>query len=491
MQLNSSPSTLKVETISLNDCKDEDKSAAQSVQPSAIEICDEVVLLWRQEPDLEHLKFDKLCDKLKERNPSWVLSNDTLVTVLLEHNLYSADESTLFTYHDEVRSSATPGMRLHELHNVSETTNCKGKALIASDTIPKGELIFEDVPLVMIPPLDKLTLIQLSKACGICGTLLSHNCHYFIMNNLDCDICGILWCSKRCKALDTAHPYLKHPTLKSKVCNAQKWQKFEEFCKENTWYSAYGVGYIYANYVISNRNGLFYEQFLSLAEVSQRTRLKAADSTNVGGTFDSWTDCTCTTIASDLWDEGFRLFCEAFPEAAEDDNINIDTFLRFIGRFNINQLNCQIYPLFSHINHSCEPNVRVEFEKYSIKVYSRKHIKSGDELQISYVNPLHDVSLRRRELRVNWGFLCKCTRCQKELSKFYNKTNIMTSDVNVGLTTQNGKRRKSSMKASKPTLQEILESGHEFDLEIPAHLGFSNRRTSVRFDDRVMSALNE
>lgn len=53
--------------------------------------------------------------------------------------------------------------------------------------------------------------------------------------------------------------------------------------------------------------------------------------------------------------------------------------------------------------------------KLELKVYARKFIKKDEELVTTYVNPLHGVSLRRRELRVNWGFICNCDRCAKEI----------------------------------------------------------------------------
>ncbi|AET41292.1 S-adenosylmethionine-dependent methyltransferase Ecym_7475 [Eremothecium cymbalariae DBVPG len=485
------PASLKLATLSLNDSNVDETANHQVLTPSDTDICDNVALLWRQEPEPEELQLDKLYIKLKSKNPLWSISKDYLKQVLKNHNLYVSDKPTHFTYHERIISSYTPGASEKLPSKIQITHSEKGKALCTKVKIAKGELILhEEEPLTFIAPLEKYTLMQLSKACGTCGTSLNQSCHYYIMHNLDCDNCTIVWCSKKCKTIDTTHSYLKHPMSKNKICNSQNWLKFEQFCKENTWYSAYAVGMIYARQNLSDQGAIIDEQFNSLAKISQRIRLEAAESTNIGGTLDSGVDIITTISSSAMWEEGFYLLCEAFPHLQDDNNFDLEAFLCDIGRFNLNQINGQIYPLFSHINHSCEPNTYFEFDKHGIKAFARKDIAAGEELLTTYVNPLHDVNSRRRELCVNWGFLCNCRRCKKELLKVSGKR-TQEQETTSGTPSYMKHRRKSSMKVSKPSVQELLENGKEFDLEVPSQTGIHSRRPSVRFDNKVIAAVEE
>jgi len=78
-----------------------------------------------------------------------------------------------------------------------------------------------------------------------------------------------------------------------------------------------------------------------------------------------------------------------------------------------------IYTLHSHLNHSCDPNVSIRhLDRYTalsrITVLTKRTIKAGEELVITYVNPKMGYKARREELRA-WGFgRCRCERCMEE-----------------------------------------------------------------------------
>ena len=117
------------------------------------------------------------------------------------------------------------------------------------------------------------------------------------------------------------------------------------------------------------------------------------------------------------------------------------------------------------------------------------------------------MRLRRRELRVNWGFLCQCDRCQNELSTFERVPNLekKNADANLGVekidsndSSEDGSKkstgnRKSSMREAQPDLKEILKNGKEFELDIPETVDTQGnvRKTSVRFDSNVSVAVDE
>ncbi|SCU91878.1 LAFA_0F06414g1_1 [Lachancea sp. 'fantastica'] len=491
---------LKIEQVHLNDeSRGKKVSNEPKKVPSAEEICDDVVLLWRQEPAFEDVDMGVLLEKLQSRNPTWKLSSSELGKTLLDHNLSFSDESQLFTYADQVGSLNHPLLNDKQAEKIvlRETRSHNGLqnwSVFAQKDLRQDEVIFyEHEPLTPILPLDKTSLAERGRSCATCGHSLTQSSQFTVKNMLDCQQCSAIWCSKHCKRLDGAtHSFLKHPVSKNKKVNAAGWLAFEEVCRENAMHSAYSAGMIYARILLDKQEGNHIrKQFDSLAQVSQGLREKAVDSTNVGGTFDKSTGA----ISPDkqwLWSQSFDSFCKAFPSCTEE-NLDFDTYLTYVGRFNINQLEGQLFTLYSQLNHNCEPNVRYELDtKNGLKVFARKNIKKGEELYTTYVNPLHGVTLRRRELLVNWGFLCSCPRCQKDLSaRRKTKQDVSISMLETPISPVHASRRKSSMKSSKPDLSELLKNGQEFDLEIPIEIGFDRRRKSVRFDDKVMAAVEE
>lgn len=485
---NMSPMSLKLERLNLNDEYDSSEPISEShLFITDIQVVDDVVLLWKEEPQLEDLELEELHNKLIQRNPNWSLSVQRLKAILTSHSLYATDQTNLFTYSDMVTSTKALIINESLLSKIDIRTNSKGKGLYAKTNLQKGELLFEEsTPLVFIPPMDKLSLINCGKSCGLCGVSLTQDSHFNIVNNLDCERCNTVWCSKTCKKLDTSHSILRHVMSKNRMCNTKAWMEFEEFCKKHMWHAAYAIGIIYARNMMSKSDdNMIWEQFNSIAGVSQAIRFKSADSTNIGGTFDALSGVT-TSCPQDIWETGCKLFSEVFPNIKNNDQFSLENFLILIGKFNINQIAGQIYILLSHLNHNCEPNVHFEIcDSMGVKVYARKDILKGEELFITYVNPLHGVNLRRRELRVNWGFLCDCKRCKKELLQRQNGTIPSILESNK----KNNTRRKSSIHTGRPSVMEMLENGQEFDLDVPSELGFANRRKSVRFDKVVLAAI--
>lgn len=484
---------LKIETLTLNDSAH--KLAEGSVNPGAQQVCDDVVLLWKEEPDSEDLEIADLHKRVLLRHPEWQISPHTLQLTLTRHNLYATDEAELEVYSPLVEYPDVPGaigtLGLPNNVEIAESEDGKGRGLFAKKAIRQGDLILaESAPLATIPPIEKLSLIQAGKVCSLCGISLGRSDHYVMMNGLDCNGCTAVWCSRNCKTKDVTHSAIKHIKGKGQFINASGWAKYEKHCMENVFVAAYSVGIIYATSIVSKADDKhIMQRFLPLAQISQRDRKRVSDSTNVGGTFDASSGAVTTADPEPVWQKAYEYFKEAFPKSTD---LDFETFLTYVGKFNLNQISGQIYPMYSFINHDCEPNVRYEIDdKLRLKVYARKPIKSGEELLTTYVNPLHGVKLRRRELRVNWGFLCQCDRCTKELAKrtMNGEKGHLTVPLHSG---GDHSRRKSSMKNARPDLKELLKNGQEFDLEIPDEIGFpQRRRTSVRFDNNVTVAVEE
>ncbi|KAL6547081.1 hypothetical protein OROMI_022802 [Orobanche minor] len=72
-----------------------------------------------------------------------------------------------------------------------------------------------------------------------------------------------------------------------------------------------------------------------------------------------------------------------------------------------------LWILASFINHSCEPNVRRLHIGDHVIVHASRDVKAGEELTFAYFDVLLPLN-KRRDMSKNWGFVCKCTRCEFE-----------------------------------------------------------------------------
>lgn len=530
---------LKIKMLSLNDIPSDDSRKDRA--PTSEELCDATISLWKEDPDTEALPSSQLFARVVQRCSEWSFDQETFETMLVEKNLYSLDETKLPVYShliqvpemcpdltfNHAKTSNQSSKYLENVKILSTSNNHMGRGLFAKKDFKPGQLIYvEEDPICVIPAIEKLALISRGKICALCNVSLgSISSHFIMKNGLDCNTCASVWCSKKCKSKDIIHGALKHNKgNKNKLVNCANWNKFEAHCQRTSNDSAYSLGIIFAQLLLNKDSSKRNKQYLeALCGVSQRVRVR--------GQYSIQESETSVDKFEDKWREVYALFIESFPTLA--DNIDFETFLFCIGKFNINKLsNNQIYFISSFINHHCEPNVRYEFDsKLKLSLYARKEIKKGDQLYITYVNPLHGVILRRRELRVQYGFICKCCRCKKELEhleiykndKDYNRDEITKNsklnknsidELNGGNVVKNqenrnnemadtltmlnstGKmaRRKSSMRNQRPDLQELLKNGQEFELEIPGVInigGRRRRRTSVRFNETVSMAVEE
>jgi len=73
------------------------------------------------------------------------------------------------------------------------------------------------------------------------------------------------------------------------------------------------------------------------------------------------------------------------------------------------------FGLASMINHNCDPNARIVFiddNPPRIKVKSKRTIRKGEEISISYCPPMLNTRERREKLLKSKFFRCDCSRCQ-------------------------------------------------------------------------------
>lgn len=520
---------LRIQLLQLNDLPHDQ----HSVIPTERQICDAILVLWKQEPILENSSVDIIQNKLKENCPYWQMDHIALEDLMLRNNLYAVDESKLSTFGKFI--SFPPDLPTLKHKNVyidycklndATNKNALNRGLFAKRSFEPGDIIFqEDKPIVTIPPLEKLKLIEMGKCCASCGHSMNNiSQRTILLQSLDCNDCNVNWCTANCKK---QHQLLHNLTTHGRRSTIPKnWKLFLEYCKSNLLIPDYSVGvlltFLHLNKLLATD---IKKKFNSLCQVSQLDRLNSSDSLNIGGTLDASNRNITNynigvvgtndkqTVASDINSKtetnddsksifneqcakSLELLLKLFPDLEEE--LSKENFLNMLGRFNINKISNQLYYLTSFINHNCEPNVRFEImDNLQIKLFARRKIQENEQLFITYVNPLHGVKLRRRELRVNYGFLCHCHRCKNELIKYKTISDNMKKPKDVKKLSVlsppiSEKRRKSSMRNRRPDLQELLKNGKEFELEIPDEVGIGRRRrTSVRFNESVSFAVEE
>ncbi|WPK27210.1 hypothetical protein PUMCH_004587 [Australozyma saopauloensis] len=460
----------KIEVVAINDAQEEPQ---QTVVPHERQVVEAVIALWKEDASTESLGFGKLHGLVKKKHPNWQLSEKRVKVLLKQYGLAQSGDQSAFSYAKDITSLPTPHVTLPKTVLIVMTSK-RGKCLYAKTAIKKGDLIWEEKPLFAVPLLAHYSLIASGKACTHCGKLGSvSSAGETVLRGLDCNICSEIWCSLTCKKMDqTIHSALKHGLrATAKQIDAEAFHSLTEYCLKEQWNALYAIAMIYA-FIVLDKTGVKGEQFKAMARVSQKIRYKALNSS--AGAFDSLQGGALFVEEQqeELWKDGYLRFLRAFPKAAE--LVSMDEFLHMMGTYNINNLDLSVFLLQSHLNHNCAPNCEVEtaLQKYKgVKVVAARDIKSGEELTTTYVNPSHTLQQRQRELRVNWGFICKCQKCKDD--------------------EQIQHRRKSSTGAHQKEKAEIrhmlANSTEATDGEFEIPLDFNGeRRKSVRFDEKVV-----
>ncbi|CAE8722614.1 unnamed protein product, partial [Polarella glacialis] len=75
-----------------------------------------------------------------------------------------------------------------------------------------------------------------------------------------------------------------------------------------------------------------------------------------------------------------------------------------------------LYTTVALTNHSCSPNIEVVPAVYNSDVVgtAQRDIAAGEEITMSYINEDKPRHTRQRSLLKNYGFVCRCARCQAE-----------------------------------------------------------------------------
>ncbi|CAN8096393.1 unnamed protein product [Discula destructiva] len=72
-----------------------------------------------------------------------------------------------------------------------------------------------------------------------------------------------------------------------------------------------------------------------------------------------------------------------------------------------------VFPEISRFNHDCRPNADYWFDQETLvqHVYATRAIYPGEEISLSYMNPVRTRAKRQQKLHDVWGFKCTCALC--------------------------------------------------------------------------------
>jgi hypothetical protein len=290
-----------------------------------------------------------------------------------------------------------------------------GKGLFAARDIKKDEILFTETPFVYFPPWEGFSLARSGNACGLCCKPLLYP------NRLTqhCGHCNMYYCSKECRttAWDNFHQ-LECTHLNSGIA------AFMSFCQMEKWQAPMAVSRIYAQMILAYQRGEL-DQVLghldAFATVSQEER-QAKETEWIfmeSPTRELWTKARDLLRAAYQNPSKKCKITKPLPEALSaklfDDE---ETFLNYLGKFNINNQNGGMYLVHSHINHNCYPNVSIDYpqrnSQYKITVRAIRDIKKDEQLFETYVNPRWNKETRQTYLDKSYLFTCKCERCETD-----------------------------------------------------------------------------
>ena len=104
-----------------------------------------------------------------------------------------------------------------------------------------------------------------------------------------------------------------------------------------------------------------------------------------------------------------------FADAYNMQNISTEKSER-LGARKVKQAGGGLYPVFSLLNHSCDPNCSYFVAPSTggtMIVFAHRSLKKGEIFNVPYISDIDvsDHSGRRRKLRNNFYFKCDCIAC--------------------------------------------------------------------------------
>jgi hypothetical protein len=110
-----------------------------------------------------------------------------------------------------------------------------------------------------------------------------------------------------------------------------------------------------------------------------------------------------------------------------------------------------VIPETARMNHDCRPNAMYYFDRNTLVHYTHasRRIYAGEEITITYIDPLQTRLKRREAIKRSWGFDCSCSLCSAE-NDFIRESNrrvteiIKTTNILNEVVSQNETERKTA-----------------------------------------------
>ena len=129
-----------------------------------------------------------------------------------------------------------------------------------------------------------------------------------------------------------------------------------------------------------------------------------------------------------------------------------------------------VVPETARMNHDCRPNAMYYFDRRTLVHYTHasRRIHAGEEITITYIDPLQTRLQRRAAIKRSWGFDCSCSLCSAG-NNFIRESNRRVTEI-VKITkilnevvSQNETEREASRKhvTAAAEMAELLVSLYE------------------------------
>ncbi|KAF9898721.1 SET domain-containing protein 5 [Lobosporangium transversale] len=394
-----------------------------TITPEAPALTALIASIKQKDPSLG---IKKVLAEIQTQEPTWLVSEKRVKKLMTEAGIAVARPESEMNLDPSV-----PVSHIDTEVDVSALTNGQikakminkvvGKGLFAAQDLPKGKEVFREFPFVYFPPMKRYNMIRKGEACGLCARTIK----YGSLLICACPSCGkIKYCTKACRqsAWDSSHRFeclALNPAIKDYI----------NYCVEENWSAGMGALRCYERILIANETSpeelaLVLKHLDAFATISQEERQKKETSWDMMG-----------DQILEIWNKGLKLLIQgcqyplkitsnkavnpvltkALPDDLKDSLFTMDTYLKFIGRYNLNNQSGGMYLLHSSLNHSCLPNTVIDNPgagtSYGVSIRLARDIKRDEQLQITYCNPLWKRETRQQYLRTEYLFTCKCKRC--------------------------------------------------------------------------------
>jgi hypothetical protein len=96
-----------------------------------------------------------------------------------------------------------------------------------------------------------------------------------------------------------------------------------------------------------------------------------------------------------------------------------------------NEEHSLVVPETAKINHNCRPNAMYYFDWNTLVHYTHAsgRIYAGEEITITYIDPLQTRLRRRAAIKSSWGFDCSCSLCSAE-NHFIRESDRRVIEIN-------------------------------------------------------------